>query len=45
MNPLIAATDLRAGYATGDVLQGVSIEVGPARSSACWAATAWARAR
>jgi len=28
MNPLIAATDLRAGYATGDVLQDVSIEVG-----------------
>jgi branched-chain amino acid transport system ATP-binding protein len=28
MNPLIATTDLRAGYATGDVLQDVSIEVG-----------------
>jgi urea ABC transporter ATP-binding protein UrtE len=28
MNPLIAATELRAGYATGDVLQDVSIEVG-----------------
>ena len=28
MNPLIAATDLSAGYATGDVLQDVSIEVG-----------------
>jgi branched-chain amino acid transport system ATP-binding protein len=28
MNRLIAATDLRAGYATGDVLQDVSIEVG-----------------
>ena len=28
MNPLIAATGLRAGYATGDVLQDVSIEVG-----------------
>src|SRR5580700_6327786 len=28
MNPLIAATDLRAGYATGDVLQDVSVEVG-----------------
>ena len=28
MNPLIAATGLRAGYATGDVLQEVSIEVG-----------------
>jgi urea transport system ATP-binding protein len=28
MNPLIAANDLRAGYATGDVLQDVSIEVG-----------------
>lgn len=28
MNPLIAATDLRAGYATGDVLQDVCIEVG-----------------
>jgi urea ABC transporter ATP-binding protein UrtE len=27
MNPLIAATGLRAGYATGDVLQEVSIEV------------------
>jgi urea ABC transporter ATP-binding protein UrtE len=27
MNPLIAATGLRAGYATGDVLQDVSIEV------------------
>ena len=25
---MIAATDLRAGYATGDVLQDVSIEVG-----------------
>ncbi|MGH7119588.1 MAG: ABC transporter ATP-binding protein, partial [Acetobacteraceae bacterium] len=28
--PLIAATDLRAGYAAGDVLQGVSIEVNEA---------------
>jgi branched-chain amino acid transport system ATP-binding protein len=28
MNRLIAATDLRAGYASGDVLQDVSIEVG-----------------
>jgi urea ABC transporter ATP-binding protein UrtE len=28
MNPLIAATGLRAGYATGDVLQEVNIEVG-----------------
>ena len=28
MSPLIAATGLRAGYATGDVLQDVSIEVG-----------------
>jgi urea ABC transporter ATP-binding protein UrtE len=28
MKPLIAATGLRAGYATGDVLQDVSIEVG-----------------
>jgi urea ABC transporter ATP-binding protein UrtE len=27
MNPLIAATGLRAGYATGDVLQEVNIEV------------------
>ena len=27
MNPLIAATGLRAGYATGDVLQDVNIEV------------------
>jgi len=29
MNPLMAATGLRAGYATGDVLQDVSIEVAP----------------
>jgi urea ABC transporter ATP-binding protein UrtE len=29
MNPLIAANGLRAGYATGDVLQDVSIEVAP----------------
>jgi urea transport system ATP-binding protein len=29
MNPLIAADGLRAGYATGDVLQDVSIEVAP----------------
>jgi ABC-type branched-subunit amino acid transport system ATPase component len=28
MNPLIAITGLRAGYATGDVLQEVNIEVG-----------------
>jgi urea ABC transporter ATP-binding protein UrtE len=28
MSPLIAATGLRAGYATGDVLQDVSVEVG-----------------
>ena len=28
MDPLIATTMLRAGYATGDVLQDVSIEVG-----------------
>ena len=28
MKPLIAATRLRAGYATGDVLQDVSVEVG-----------------
>jgi urea ABC transporter ATP-binding protein UrtE len=28
MNPLIATTALRAGYATGDVLQDVSVEVG-----------------
>ena len=27
MNPLIAATGLRAGYATGDVLHEVNIEV------------------
>ena len=29
MNPLMAADGLRAGYATGDVLQDVSIEVAP----------------
>jgi branched-chain amino acid transport system ATP-binding protein len=29
MDPLIATTMLRAGYATGDVLQDISIEVGP----------------
>jgi urea transport system ATP-binding protein len=29
MNPLMAANGLRAGYATGDVLQDVSIEVAP----------------
>ena len=29
MDPLIATTMLRAGYATGDVLQDVSVEVGP----------------
>jgi branched-chain amino acid transport system ATP-binding protein len=29
MAPLIAASNLRAGYATGDVLQDVSVEVGP----------------
>jgi urea ABC transporter ATP-binding protein UrtE len=29
MSALIATTDLRSGYATGNVLQGVSIEVGP----------------
>ena len=29
MDPLIVTTMLRAGYATGDVLQDVSIEVGP----------------
>ncbi|HEV2978689.1 MAG TPA: ATP-binding cassette domain-containing protein, partial [Casimicrobiaceae bacterium] len=28
MTPLIATTALRAGYATGDVLQDVSVEVG-----------------
>jgi urea ABC transporter ATP-binding protein UrtE len=29
MNTLLATTDLRAGYASGNVLQGISIEVGP----------------
>jgi branched-chain amino acid transport system ATP-binding protein len=29
MDPLIAAVDVRSGYATGNVLQGVSIEVFP----------------
>lgn len=29
MRALLATTNLRAGYASGDVLQGISIEVGP----------------
>ena len=29
MAAILSASDLRAGYATGDVLQGVSVEVGP----------------
>jgi urea ABC transporter ATP-binding protein UrtE len=28
MKPILAASQLRAGYATGDVLQGVSLEIG-----------------
>ena len=43
---ILAAEGLRSGYATGDVLQGVGRRGRrAARSSACWAATASARAR
>ena len=46
MAAILAASDLRSGYGAGDVLQGVSVDGRRrARSSACSAATASARAR
>ena len=46
MDAILEVSDLRAGYATGDVLQGVEHRASArARSWACSAATAWARPR
>jgi branched-chain amino acid transport system ATP-binding protein len=42
-NALLQVQGLHAGYGRSPVLFGVDLSVGRARSSACWAATAWAR--
>jgi ABC-type histidine transport system ATPase subunit len=40
LNPVLEISDLHAYYGKSHVLHGVNLHVKPARSSACWAATA-----
>jgi hypothetical protein len=42
---ILDARDIHAWYGSSHVLHGVALQIAAARPWACWAATAWARAR